>query len=103
MNFKEKHFKKLARGLLSKTITLKEHPTKGGRPNFKSMYKFTRMLKWKTMIRNEILTHLGHPKLTTNNQKPYSNDKWHALKDKHKLDNMLFSILDSELNDDFYL
>jgi hypothetical protein len=61
------------------------------------------MLKQKTMIRNEIVTHFGHLKLTTNNQKPYSNDKWHALKDKHKLDNILSLILDLELNDDLYL
>ncbi len=101
-NLKEKQLKKLASRLLSKTITFKESPTKGGRPNLKSMYKFTRMLKQKAMIRNEIMIYFGHPKPTTNNQKPYSNDKWHALKDKHKLNNMLFSILDSELNDDFY-
>jgi hypothetical protein len=44
----------------------------------------------------------GHPKPTANNQKPYLDDEWYALKDKHKLDKM-FSILDSELNDDFYL
>jgi len=36
----------------------------------------------------------GHPKPTANNQKPYSDDKWHTLKDKQKLDKMLFSILD---------
>jgi hypothetical protein len=28
-----------------KKITFKEHPAKGGRPNLKSMYEFTRMLK----------------------------------------------------------
>jgi hypothetical protein len=49
------------------------------------------------------MIHFGHPKPTANNQKPYSDDGWHALKDKHKLDKMLFSILDLELNDDFYL
>jgi hypothetical protein len=31
------------------------------------------------------------------------DDEWHVLKNKHKLEKMLFSILDSELNDDFYL
>jgi hypothetical protein len=36
---------KLVRGLFMKMITLKEHPTKGGRPKLKSMYKFTRLLK----------------------------------------------------------
>ncbi len=76
---------------------------KGRRPNLKSMYKFIRMLKQKAMIRNEIMIHFGHPKPIANNRKPYLNDKWHALKHKHKFDNMLFSILDSELNDDFYL
>jgi hypothetical protein len=55
------------------------------------------------MIRNEVMIHFGHPKPTTNNQKPYPDDKWHKLKDKHKLDKMLFSILDLEQNDDFYL
>jgi hypothetical protein len=49
------------------------------------------------------MIHFEHAKPTTNNQKPYSDDEWHALKDKHMLDKMLFSILDLELNDDFYL
>ncbi len=31
------------------------------------------------------------------------DDELHTLKDKHKLDKMIFSILDLELNDDFYL
>ncbi len=48
-NLKEKQLEKLARGLLPKTITFRERPTKGGRPNLKSMYKFTRMLKQKDM------------------------------------------------------
>ncbi len=102
-NPKEKQLKKLAKGLLSKKITLREHQVKGRRPNFKSMYKFTRMLKQKAMIRNDIMIHFGHPKPTVNNQKPYSNYEWHALKDKHELNKMLFSILDSKLNDDLYL
>jgi hypothetical protein len=74
-NLKEKQFEKLARGFLSKAITLQKHPTKGGRPNLKSMYEFTRLLKWKAMFRNEIMIHFGHPKPTGNNQKPYSDDK----------------------------
>ncbi len=49
------------------------------------------------------MIHSGHAKPTTSNQKPYLDDEWHALKDKHMLDKMLFSILDLELNDDFYL
>ncbi len=48
------------------------------------------------------MINFGHPKPTVNNQKPYLDDEWYALKDKHKLDKM-FSILDAELNDDFYL
>jgi hypothetical protein len=44
-NLKEKQLEKLARGLLPKTITLIERPMKGGRPNLKSMYEFTKMLK----------------------------------------------------------
>jgi hypothetical protein len=66
------------------------------------MYEFRRLLKRKAMNWNEIMSHFGHPKPITNNKKPYLDEKWHALKDKHKLDKMLFSILDSELNDDFY-
>ncbi len=44
----------------------------------------------------------GHLKLTTNNEKPYLDDKWDTLKEKHNLDKMLFSILDAKLNDKFY-
>jgi hypothetical protein len=75
---------------------------KGRRPDFKSMYTFTRFLKWKAVIWNEIMIHFGHPKPTTNNQKPYSDNEWHTLKDKYKLHKMLFSILDLKLNDDFF-
>jgi hypothetical protein len=71
-HFKEKQFKKLARRFISKAITLRECPTKGGRPNLKSMYEFTRLFKWKVVIRNEIMIHFGHPKPTANNEKPYS-------------------------------
>jgi hypothetical protein len=74
VNFKEKQFKKLARGLLSKTITLRERLVKGRRPNLKSMYKFTRMFKRKGVIQNEIMIHFGHPKVTNNNQKPYLDE-----------------------------
>jgi hypothetical protein len=49
-NLKEAQLKKLARGFLVKTITLREHPTKGGRPKLKSMYEFTRLLKPKVVI-----------------------------------------------------
>jgi hypothetical protein len=45
VNLKEKQFKKLAKGLLFKAITFKEHPTKGRMPNLESMYGFTRLLK----------------------------------------------------------
>jgi hypothetical protein len=38
-----------------------------------------------------------------NNQEPYMDDEWHMLKDKHKMDNMLISILNYKFNDDFYL
>jgi hypothetical protein len=102
-NVKEKQLEKLAKGFFSKTITLIKHPTKGGRPNLKSMHESTRLLKRKAVIWNEIMIHFGHPKPIANNQKPHSDNKWHMLKDKHKLDKMLFSILDLELNDDFYL
>jgi hypothetical protein len=76
---------------------------KGGRPNLKSMYEFTRLIKRKVVNWNKIMIHFGHPKPIANNQKPYSDNKWHTLKDKHKFDKMLFSILDLELNEDFYL
>jgi hypothetical protein len=66
-NLKEKQLQKLVKGFLSKTITSIEHPIKGRRPNLKSMYKFIRLFKWKVVIRNEIITHFGHPKPTTNN------------------------------------
>ncbi len=101
-NLKEKQLNKLARGLLSKAITLRKHLAKGRRPNLKSMLEFTRLLKQKAMIQNKIMIHFGHPKPTVNNQKPYSNDELHVLKGKHKLDKILFSILDSKPDDDFY-
>jgi hypothetical protein len=97
-----KIIQEVGQGLLSKVITLNEHPSKGGRLNLKPMYEFTRLLKLKVVIRNEIMIHFGHPKLIANNLKTYSNDKWHELKDKHKLDKMFLSILDSKLNDEFY-
>jgi hypothetical protein len=37
--YRSEKLEKLVRGFLVKTITLKEHPTKGGRPELKSMYK----------------------------------------------------------------
>lgn len=102
INSKETQFEKLAKGFLAKTIIFRECPTKGGRSELKSMYEFTRLLKWKIVIRNEIMIHFGHLKLITNNQKPYLNDEWHILKEKHKLNKILFSILDLKLNDNFY-
>ncbi len=54
------------------------------------------------MILNEIMIHFGHLKLIANNQKPYLDDKWHTLKEKHNLGKMLLYILDSKLNDKFY-
>jgi hypothetical protein len=90
------------KGLLVKKIILRECPTKGRRLELKFMYEFTRFLKRKAIIQNEIMIHFGHPKPMANNQKPYLDDKWHVLKEKHNLDKM-FYILDSELNDEFYL
>jgi hypothetical protein len=49
------------------------------------------------------MIHFGYLKLKMNNQKPYMNDEWYMLKDKHKMDKMLISNLDFELNDDFSL
>ncbi len=70
----------------------------GGRPNLKSMYEITRVLKWKSVIRNVIMFHFKFLKLTSNNQKPYKDDKWKEVKTKHNLDKMIFSILGSEFN-----
>ncbi len=95
--------REVGQGVDFKNNTSKKHPTKGGRPNLKSMYEFTWMPKPKVMIHNEIMIHFGHPKPIANNQMPYSNDECHTLKDKHKLDKMFFPVLDSELNDDFFL
>jgi hypothetical protein len=50
VNLMEKQFKKLAKRFFKKTITFREHPTKGRRPNLKSMYEFTRLLKQKVVI-----------------------------------------------------
>jgi hypothetical protein len=44
----------------------------------------------------------GFPKPIANNQKPYFDDAWTKKKLKHKLHKMLFSILDFDLNDEFY-
>ncbi len=67
VNLKEKQLKKLTIGFFSKTITLKERPRKGGRPNLKSMYEFTRLFKQKVVIQNKIMIQFGHPKPTANN------------------------------------
>ncbi len=102
-NLKEKQLKKLAQGFFTKTITIYDRPMKGrGQPDLKSMYKFTKQLKRKAIIRNEIMIHFGFPKLTANNQKPYSNETWKEKKLKKKLDKMFFLILDFELNEEFY-
>jgi len=99
VNLKEKQLEKLARGLFDHTITLQEHLIKGGgRPNFKSMYNFTKVLKQKVVIHNEIMIHFGFSKLTTNNQKPYKDGKCKEVKTKHNLNKIFFSILDVEFN-----
>jgi hypothetical protein len=54
------------------------------------------------MIHNEIMIHFEFWKPIANNQKPYRDDKWREMKTKHNLDKMIFSILDVELNQDFY-
>jgi len=66
------------------------------------MYEYTKQLKGKVVIRNEIMIHFDFPKPTTNNQKPYSNDVWIEKKLKHKFNKIFFSILNFELNDKFY-
>lgn len=95
--------KKLARGLLDHTVMLRECLAKGGgRPDLKLMYEVTRVFKQKAVIRNEVMIHFGFPKLTVNNHKPYKDDKWKEMKNKHNLDKMIFSILDVEFNYYFY-
>jgi len=92
------------KGLLGKTITFCKHQAKGGwQLRLKFIYEFIKLLKWKVIIRNEIMIRFRHSTLTTNNQKPCMDDEWHMLKDKHKRDKMLISILDSKFDDDFYL
>jgi hypothetical protein len=46
--------------------------------------------KKKVVIQNEIMIHFCHLKLIANNQKPYSDDEWHTLKEKHNLDEIIF-------------
>jgi hypothetical protein len=89
-NVKETQFKKLVKGLFEKMITLKECTQKGGKPELKYMYKFTRFLKQDAMIQIEKMIHFGHPKPTTNNQKLYLDVEWHTLKEKHNFEKMLF-------------
>jgi hypothetical protein len=87
-------------GLFTKIITILDQPTKGRKqPNLKSMYKFIKHSKRKVVIQNEIMIHFGFANLTTNNQKPYSNEAWREKNLKHKLDKLFFSILDFELNE----
>jgi hypothetical protein len=66
------------------------------------MYEFTKQLKRKVVIQNEIMIHFGFPKSIANSQKPYSDEAWREKKLKHKLDKMFFSILDSTFNEEFY-
>jgi hypothetical protein len=44
-NLKETQLENLVKGFFVKTITFREHLTKGGRLELKSMYEFTRLLK----------------------------------------------------------
>ncbi len=89
-NLKENQPEKLARWLISRTVVVRERPKDGGRPDLKSMYEVFRTFKRKVVIWNEIMIHFGFPKLTTNNQRPYKDEEWHALKVKHKMDKMFF-------------
>jgi len=59
---------KLARGLISRTITIHERPKGGGRLDLKSMYEESKTFKRKAIIWIEIMIHFGFPKSTTNNQ-----------------------------------
>ncbi len=103
LNLKEKQLEKLAWDFLAKIIIIHDWLAKGrGRPDLKSMYKFTKQLMRKVVIWNEILIHFGFPKPTTNIQKPCSNEVWREKKLKHKLDKIFFSILDFKLNEEFY-
>jgi hypothetical protein len=102
-NLKEKQLEKLAKGLFDHTITLPEHPVKGGRrPNLKSIYKFKKVLKQKVVIHNEIMIHFRLSKLMVNNQKPYKDGECKEMKTKHNLNKMFFSIINTEFNQDFY-
>ncbi len=63
-NLKENQPKKLARGLISWTLFIRERPTCGGRLDLKSMYDVCRTFKRKVIILNEIMIHFGFPKPT---------------------------------------
>lgn len=58
---------KLAQGLISWTVTIYKRPKDGGRLDLKSMHEESKTFKRKAIIRNEIMTHFGFPKSTTNN------------------------------------
>jgi hypothetical protein len=101
-NMKEKQFKKIVRGLPTKLIIICDHPTKrGGRPNLKLMRKFTKLLKKKVIIQNEIIWFIlnfqNQLQIIRNHKFWWRNEK----KGKHKLDKMFFSILDFEFNEKF--
>jgi hypothetical protein len=102
VNLKENQLEKLAKGLISWIVTIRERPKGGGRPNLNSMYDISKIFKRKAIIQNEIMIHFAFPKLTTNNQRPYKDEAWHTLKMQHKMDKMFFFILDMELFEDFY-
>jgi hypothetical protein len=66
-NLKENQLEKLARGLISWIIIIRERPKGGGRPDLKYMYKVSRKFKRKAIIWNQIMIHFGFPKPTSNN------------------------------------
>lgn len=89
--------------MLGKTIIICDHLAKGGgRLDLKSMHEFTKLLKRKVVISNEIIIHFKFPKPIDNNRKPYFDEAWNENRVKHKL-NKMFSILDLELNEKLYI
>jgi hypothetical protein len=49
-NLKENQLEKLARGLISRIVTIHERPKGGGRPYLKSMYEVSTTFKRKAII-----------------------------------------------------
>ncbi len=66
------------------------------------MSKFYLGCKKCCQICHKIMVFHGYLWPTSTNPMPYAMNDWHKKKRKHKYDDMIYSLLDSELSDDFY-